>query len=469
MNHLKGQLKASGVLDALNETVKKAREKVHRKKESLTQKLVDSGVSIPLVDLEIQFIGANGLPKMDVVGSADPYFVAKLDDRITFVSNVIKNTLSPVWNEVWRVKNVPSTASLRVEVWDKDEGSATDDYIGKSLTSVTAAAKELEIEAPSIALRKSRGTFWLKVESTPSTMRQQQEFQYLFDGPIRFTRHFSPTVGLFTASSTVRAIGETPSEPVHDPRLYSTWKFHIKGVPLFFRDVHQPWNRDYPAAQKIFGQGPTSLAVRGTVQAGHSMLYARFADNGSGILDTRNKDNPEIEEPISLKEVLHAGGSANERIKPAVYTYIISSIDDTLRFSETGAAFFVDFASKHALHANCAPQVDWELVVDNNSGTYAPDKMVLPTVQECLESNFGCGLPSVDPARRGFRVVVYDREDPRLVESREACREYAVRVRGVRREELQPHVQEGEVPLSATVASGSEQRFSQGGFHGSSS
>lgn len=37
------------------------------------------------VDLSIQFIGASGLPKMDVVGSCDPYFVANLDSCIKFV------------------------------------------------------------------------------------------------------------------------------------------------------------------------------------------------------------------------------------------------------------------------------------------------------------------------------------------------------------------------------------------------
>lgn len=37
------------------------------------------------VDLTIKFIGASGLPKMDVVGSADPYFIAKLDDKLSFV------------------------------------------------------------------------------------------------------------------------------------------------------------------------------------------------------------------------------------------------------------------------------------------------------------------------------------------------------------------------------------------------
>lgn len=35
--------------------------------------------------MTLQFIGASGLPKMDVVGSADPYFVAGLDDKIRFV------------------------------------------------------------------------------------------------------------------------------------------------------------------------------------------------------------------------------------------------------------------------------------------------------------------------------------------------------------------------------------------------
>lgn len=37
------------------------------------------------VDLVVQFIGASGLPKMDVVGTADPYFVAKLDQKLSFV------------------------------------------------------------------------------------------------------------------------------------------------------------------------------------------------------------------------------------------------------------------------------------------------------------------------------------------------------------------------------------------------
>ncbi|KAF8162624.1 hypothetical protein B0H34DRAFT_692165 [Crassisporium funariophilum] len=394
----------------------------------------------------MQFIGASGLPRMDVVGTADPYFVAKLDDQVTFVSTVKQDTLSPVWNEIWRVKNVPVTADLELTILDKDEGAVTDDFIGKVKTSVTQGAKEVEIEGP--VFRRSRGTFWLKIDSKPAEDASPSTYPYLFDGPIRFSRHFSPTVGRLTN--------------LDDARLYSTWKMYITGVPLFFGQNFQPWNKDYKAAQSIF-QGPTSLAVRSGIQAGHRMLYARTATNGFGI----------IEDAAGITQVLHGGSSSRpgangaaqfaNRVKPAVYTYIISAEDDSFRFSETGAAFFVDFASKHALHSNCAETVrysgefhprpeggwaafhddiadeavHWELVIDNNSGTYAPDKGMLPALRALLEYNFP-----------GFAIYALDHGDAALKESREACREYAVKYRGIGQDELQPHAPPGEETLS---------------------
>ncbi|KAI9069421.1 hypothetical protein FKP32DRAFT_1586810 [Trametes sanguinea] len=293
------------------------------------------------VDLTFQFIGASGLPKMDVVGTADPYFVAKLDDQLTFVSTVKPNTLSPVWNELWKVKNVPNTATLTVEVLDKDNGNITDDHIGKFSTSVSPGAKECTIE--SMSLRRNRGTFCVGAPSGSS--------------------------GQAGAPAAAAAVPNSPQPYAH-------------------------------------------------------------------------------------------------RVKPAVYTYIIAVEDDSFRFSETGAAFFVDFASKHALHANCAPavrysgefhprpeggwenfaddvpddSVRWELVIDNNSGTYSPDPMMLPDLKELLQYNFP-----------GFTIHALDRNDPRLIHSREACRAYALDKRGVRQEDLQPHARPGEQTLSHTA------------------
>ncbi|KAI0648537.1 hypothetical protein C8Q79DRAFT_579774 [Trametes meyenii] len=445
-------IQMSQIVGAIHNVANRAKEEA---KDAATSFAEGHDVDRHFVDLTIQFIGASGLPKMDVVGTADPYFVAKVDDKLSFVSTVKPNTLSPVWNELWKLKNVPNTATLTVEVLDKDNGTITDDHIGKFSTSLVSGAKECTIE--SLSLRRNRGTFWLNIESTPSTDPKAERRQYIFDGPIRYSRHFSPTIGRLTN--------------LNDARLYSTWKIYIKGVRMFFGDTVQHWNRNYKAAQTIF-QGPTSIAVRSTIQAGHRMLYARSTTNGFGVIN-----GPED----VLRLLLHGAPGAPDgtginssaapqsptpfahRVKPAVYTYIIAVDDDSFRFSETGAAFFVDFASKHALHANCAQavrysgefhprpeggwdnfsddtpdeDVRWELVIDNNSGTYSPDPMMLPDLKELLQYNFP-----------GFAIHALDREDPRLVQSREACRAYALNKRGVKQEDLQPHARPGEDTLS---------------------
>lgn len=71
------------------------------------------------------------------------------------------DTLSPVWNELWKIKNVPNVATLTVEVNDKDVGNITDDHIGKFSIPITPGAKECTIE--SLSIRRNRGTFWLSV------------------------------------------------------------------------------------------------------------------------------------------------------------------------------------------------------------------------------------------------------------------------------------------------------------------
>lgn len=88
----------------------------------------------------------------------------------------------------------------------------------------------------------------------------------------------------------------------------------------------------------------------------------------------------------------------------------------------------VDFASKHALHSNFAQYVQYSgefrprLVCewanfndsiayeDNDSGTYAADKMMLPTVQERSEFNFGCGLAEAVISTMYFATYPYSAE-----------------------------------------------------------
>lgn len=66
-----------------------------------------------------------------------------------------------MWNELWKVKNVPATATLTIEVLDKDYGKITDDFIGSCETTAVAGAKELTIELK--PFNRDRGKLWLKV------------------------------------------------------------------------------------------------------------------------------------------------------------------------------------------------------------------------------------------------------------------------------------------------------------------
>jgi len=76
-----------GVISSLS---RRATHATRRSKDSITdvrnlveEKMFDGEVTYH--DLTIQFIAADGIPKMDVVGTADPYFIADLDGRVSIV------------------------------------------------------------------------------------------------------------------------------------------------------------------------------------------------------------------------------------------------------------------------------------------------------------------------------------------------------------------------------------------------
>ncbi|KAI0530380.1 hypothetical protein GGR58DRAFT_508499 [Xylaria digitata] len=129
-----------------------------------------------------------------------------------------------------------------------------------------------------------------------------------------------------------------------------------------------------------------------------------------------------------------------------VFTYIIT-LDGLMRFTETGKEFGIDLLSKHTMHSDAqiyiacsgeffirkvkrpktsgstvsqsthpanheseggphketpaAKPQDYELIIDNDSGTYRPEKSVLPDLREFLRRNFP-----------GLGIVVLGCDDP---------------------------------------------------------
>ena len=83
-------MQISHILGQARRSLDRAREEASQKAQKARAwasegKEEETVVPQTYVDLTVHFIGANGLPKMDVVGTADPYFVAKLDTALTFV------------------------------------------------------------------------------------------------------------------------------------------------------------------------------------------------------------------------------------------------------------------------------------------------------------------------------------------------------------------------------------------------
>jgi hypothetical protein len=198
--------------------------------------------------------------------------------------------------------------------------------------------------------------------------------------------------------------------------IYSTWKIQIRRISVFFKPhQRQHWNKKYKAAQAIFGHCPLSLISQSTIKLAHKALYGRTL---------KHNENGQLTSADDLWKLIFTDRTTH-RIKPCIYTYVID--DYTWRFSETDGQFFADFASKHALLANCSEYVryagefhprpkygwkrwddEWELVFDNGSGTYSPEADLLMNLKELLSFNFP-----------GLNIVTYDYKDPRLKESME--------------------------------------------------
>jgi hypothetical protein len=319
-------------------------------------------------------------------------------------STILSNTSTPEWdNEEWIVRNIPLNAKLTIKIYDKDDEKLADDYVGRfeiiDLINYQPPIKGHKIIGP---FGQYNGRFQLSIQSIESSEESKKLPRYTFDGSCRYSRHNSFAIGRLTM--------------LNADCVYSTWKIRMRRISAFFPPhERQHWNRQYKAARNIFGYCPVSIASQTAIKLGHKILYGRtLKHNENGQLNSAD----DLWNFIFLDKIVG-------RIKPCVYTYIID--DHTWRFSETGNRFFTDFASKHALLANASEHVryagefhprpkygwdkwdgEWELVIDNGSGTYAPSADLLVNLKEFLLFNFP-----------GLSIVTYDYNDPKLKESME--------------------------------------------------
>ncbi|OAA71164.1 C2 domain containing protein [Cordyceps fumosorosea ARSEF 2679] len=216
----------------------------------------------------------------------------------------------------------------------------------------------------------------------------------------------------------------------------------------------------FVAFRPIIGSMFMSTGIRGKIlnKALHKQHNRIYSFDSSTACEDFSPCTPAATEQFLQMAHFDEGGR--------VFTYVLT-LDALLRFTETGKEFGIDLLSKHTMHSdvetyiaysgeffirrlerptasddpdpkgrthpddelpggppNEPPPQDpahYQLVIDNDSGTYRPDRSALPALKEFLERN----LP-------GLGVVAMHWEDEELKEMKEAQHRAKHRERGGR-------------------------------------
>ncbi|KAF9412021.1 hypothetical protein BGZ94_001172 [Podila epigama] len=356
-------------------------------------------------DITVTFKSASELARGDLL-SSDPFLEAYIGppedkESLSFVTGVKWATLNPVWNATWNLLNVTDGTVLEMFVKDKNK-MMVDTDLGRASLLLGANLEGTHEHVVDIwrTNTKKQGQVIITTHSVQSTGKSAALTKVSTSGPARFSRHTSYAAGVLTREEKI-------SFYTYRVRLYHL--FDIFGTdPRFY----QHWNTEYDSAKRIFADSLEGLNIRNALHSQHSYLYRHSQHSLYDGLSNAN----------DIGKLLHGDRLSKDEhqdLRTVVFTYSI--VPRGLYFSETGAAFFQDFMSKHAMHANRATEVmfsgefrlykdaqdQWHLLIDNNSGTYAPKKEQLPKVKKLFELNFP-----------DLIVTAMDREDPILKDIR---------------------------------------------------
>ncbi|KAI1103878.1 hypothetical protein F4804DRAFT_342173 [Jackrogersella minutella] len=272
-------------------------------------------------------------------------------------------------------------------------------------------------------------------------------------GPTYYFKHFSPMIGRITGAKVNR--DEDDDSNSHDPDAAAStshnsgkqaekkaqkYDFQANEIQLAGPVPSRLYHR-YVEFRPIIGILFRGRGLRGKIlnkalHHQHKRIYNFDRHTNWGTFEACTE-----QATLQFLKMAHFGEGAQ------LYTYIIT-LDGMMRFSETGPQFSIQFLSKHTLHSDAAIYVacsgeffvrklkkeeeteeteeaedieasakdsppakpqDYQLIIDNDSGTYRPDKSVLPDLKKLLEHNF----PGLD-------IVTLGCDDPKDQELKKA-------------------------------------------------
>lgn len=261
-------------------------------------------------------------------------------------------------------------------------------------------------------------------------------------GPTTWIKHFSPMIGRLTGTkvnadngSTRASSSPNPGQENHGEKKTQKYDFQANEMQLQGPVPPRLYHR-YVEFKPIIGSMFTAKGIRGKI------LNAALHKQHSRVYNFNSSTQYGEFEPCSEEASLQFLRMAHFDDGGRIFTYVVT-LDGLLRFTETGHEFGIDLLSKHTMHSDVQTYIacsgeflirrlkhasgsdeaqphqethpatrlsggppdeappenpaHYQLIIDNDSGTYRPDKRLLPDFKEFLEYNFpGLGIVAMD-------------------------------------------------------------------------
>ncbi|KAJ5218272.1 uncharacterized protein N7498_000371 [Penicillium cinerascens] len=370
----------------------------------------------------------------------------KQDPLVSFRTPTVRKDMNPVWNCEWVVANVPASGfTLKAYVYDEDPADH-DDKLGIAFIEVPHLSENWPgIKEQSFKVKKRFGSKRVYVFTNVSafaTGHHKESFlvmsievlgktagdnggQMYTVGPNHWFKHFSPLIGRLIGTKD-QVQGDDGSGKAPSRYNFQAIQIQLMGpVPceLYHRYVEfKPFVAGMFQAQSLRGR-----ILHKALHHQHQRIYNfdRSTVNGSF-------PHPCDEFSRKFLEFAHYGQGGR------IFTYVLT-LDGQLRFTETGKEFGIDMLSKHTMHSDVSIYIaysgefflrrrkhrrrqhstsshpashtendipveegdeseeaqeastdpsDYELFIDNDSGTYRPNAEKMPLLREFLVLNF---------------------------------------------------------------------------------
>lgn len=381
----------------------------------------------------------------------------KDDPFLTHRTKTIRGTLEPEWEDEWIVANVPKSGfRLKCRLYDEDYANHDDrlgnvtfeeTMINEHWTGINRRVFELKKRMGSkrayltkaiCTVFKENGSMTPLLEVSVEVLGRSEGpgAQMCTLGPSRFTKHFSAMMGRLTGIKVNK--NEEHDEQSHEQdeskkEEKKTKKYDFQANEIQLKGPVPPklYHR-YVEFRPTIGLMFSDKGIRGrlmnkALHKQHCRIYNFDSSTEWGSFEPCSE-----EASLTLLRLAHFDQGGR------IFTYVLT-LDGLFRFTETGKEFGIDLLSKHTMHSDVAryiacsgeffirrlqkptaeedpepsqqthpsddipdgppqeqPPKDpsyYQLIIDNDSGTYRPDKSILPDLKEFLENQFpGLGI-----------------------------------------------------------------------------